>query len=300
MISVEEILNIIDYQIVEGDKGRLIGEVLPLQALEHSTQSITWVSEKNLQQLDGVRNGAVVCPVSAPALYDTVTYIKVQNPRLVFSKIHKLLFPVEQRQMIASSAVLAKHVTIGKDVCIEHHVVIEEGCEIGEHTVIGANTVIRAGAKIGDHVMIGCNCSIGGLGFGYELNEQGVYERIKHTGNVVIGDYVEIGSNTCIDRAVLGSTHIADHCKIDNLVHIAHGVRIGRNSVIIANSMIAGSTVIGANVWVAPSASVLNKLTIADDAILGMGAVIIRNVEEGDVVAGNPGKVLKKTKPGKE
>ena len=132
------------------------------------------------------------------------------------------------------------------------------------------------------------------MGFGYELNEQGVYERIKHTGNVVIGDYVEIGSNTCIDKAVLGSTYIEDHCKIDNLVHIAHGVRIGRNSVIIANSMIAGSTVIGENVWVAPSASVLNKLKIADNAFVGMGAVIIRDVEQGDVVAGNPGKVLKK------
>jgi UDP-3-O-[3-hydroxymyristoyl] glucosamine N-acyltransferase len=294
MIEIEDLLKDVDYQSVTGSRTRVIANVLPLHSIEHSESSITWVSESNLEKLMNVRLGAVVCPVGTSPIHSDVTYIMVQNPRLVFSNIQKILFPNKRKEMISSSAHLAKNIHVGMGVCIEHNVVIEEDCIIGDNTYIGANTVIRSSTKIGKNVTIGCNCSIGNLGFGYELNEQGVHERIKHTGNVVIGDYVEIGNNTCIDRAVLGSTQIAEYCKIDNLVHIAHGVHIGRNSIVIANSMIAGSVVLGENVWVAPSVSVLNKLTVADHAYIGMGAVIIRNVESGDMLVGNPGRVIKK------
>ncbi len=90
-------------------------------------------------------------------------------------------------------------------------------------------------------------------------NEEGKYSIIPHMGNVVIKNQVEIGNNTCIDRAVLGSTIINENVKIDNLVHISHGVSLGANSLIIANTMIAGSSIIGENVWVSPSSSILNK-----------------------------------------
>jgi UDP-3-O-[3-hydroxymyristoyl] glucosamine N-acyltransferase len=106
----------------------------------------------------------------------------------------------------------------------------------------------------------------------------------------VIEDGVEIGNNTTIDRAVLGSTFIRKNSKIDNLVHIAHGVEIGENSLIIANAMVAGSTSIGRNVWVAPSASIINKISVGDNSIIGMGAVVVRSVSEGQTIVGNPGK----------
>lgn len=110
----------------------------------------------------------------------------------------------------------------------------------------------------------------------------------------MINDNVEIGNNTCVDKAVLGSTVLRENVKIDNLVHIAHGCDIGKNSLVIANSMIAGSVIIGENAWVAPSASILNKIKIGKNVVLGMGAVVIRNVEDNAVIIGNPGKTLNK------
>lgn len=131
------------------------------------------------------------------------------------------------------------------------------------------------------------------MGFGYEKNEQGDYEVLPHIGNVIIKDNVEIGNNNCIDRAVLGSTILHKNVKVDNLVHIAHGVVIDENSLIIAHAMIGGSTEIGKNVWVSPGALIINKLKVEDNSLIGMGAVVVRKVDKNTVVAGNPAKYLK-------
>jgi len=116
---------------------------------------------------------------------------------------------------------------------------------------------------------------------------------LPHIGNVLIYDKVEIGNNTCIDRAVLGSTIIHENVKIDNLVHIAHGVVIQENSLIIAHAMIGGSAEIGKNVWIAPGALIINKGKVEDDSVVGMGAVVIKKVDKRAIVAGNPAKFLK-------
>ena len=146
---------------------------------------------------------------------------------------------------------------------------------------------------IGNNVTIGCNNTIGGIGFGYEKDEFGEYKLIKHIGNVVINDGVEIGNNTCIDRGVIGSTIIGENCKIDNLVHIAHGVNIGKNSLIIANSMIAGSVTIGENVWVAPSTSIINGISIGNNSMTGIGALIIKEIKDSELHIGSPAKKYK-------
>ena len=117
---------------------------------------------------------------------------------------------------------------------------------------------------------------------------------MPHIGNVHLKENVEVGNNVCIDRAVMGSTLLSENVKVDNLVHIAHGVKIGKNSLIIANSMIAGSVEIGENVWVSPSSSIRQKLIIENDALIGMGAVVVKNVEPSSVVAGNPAKPFPK------
>jgi UDP-3-O-[3-hydroxymyristoyl] glucosamine N-acyltransferase len=130
------------------------------------------------------------------------------------------------------------------------------------------------------------------VGFGYEKDEDGHYQVIPHIGGVLIEENVEIGNNTCIDRAVLGNTILKKNCKIDNLVHIAHGVIVGENSLVIAHAMVGGSTVIGDNVWVAPNAALINKITIGDNATIGLGAVVVKNVGENDTVIGNPAKPM--------
>ena len=170
--------------------------------------------------------------------------------------------------------------------------VIEENCSLGDFCVIDHNTVIKAGTVIGEYAKIGSNCTIGGVGFGYEQNDEGVYEMIPHIGNVLINNHVEIGNNVCIDRAVMGATILHEHVKVDNLVHIAHGVSIGKNSLVIANAMVAGSVEIGENSWIAPSASIKQKVTIGNNALVGLGSVVLKNVEDQSIVAGVPAKKM--------
>ena len=141
-------------------------------------------------------------------------------------------------------------------------------------------------------VIVGKNTVIGGDGFGYARNEDGTLVKMPHQGNVIIEENVEIGSNTSIDRAVVGSTVIGAGTKIDNLVHIAHGVKIGKNCLIAAGAVIGGSCEIGdnCNIWV--HASIKNKVKIGNNVTVGMGAVVLKDVPDGATVVGNPARIL--------
>ena len=135
---------------------------------------------------------------------------------------------------------------------------------------------------------VGANSTIGSEGFGYSGNE-----KMPHIGKVVMGDCVDIGANCCIDRGCLDNTIIGDNVKVDNLVHIAHSVKIGENTKIAAHTMIAGSVTIGKNVWIGPSVSIINGVTIGDDAYIGIGTNIISDVPAGETWVGNPGRKLR-------
>jgi acetyltransferase-like isoleucine patch superfamily enzyme len=135
---------------------------------------------------------------------------------------------------------------------------------------------------------VGANSTIGGEGFGYSGDK-----KMPHIGKVVLGECVEIGSNCCIDRGCLSNTVIGDYVKLDNLVHIAHGVKIGEGTKIAAHTMIAGSVTIGKNVWIGPSVSIINGVTIGDNAYIGIGTNIIKDVPAGETWCGNPGRKLK-------
>lgn len=144
----------------------------------------------------------------------------------------------------------------------------------------------------GENIKIGENCAIGLDGFGYVKDTDGTWLRFPHLGRVVIGDNVEIGSNVCIDRGALGDTTIGKGVKIDNLVHVAHNVEIGENTLVVAHSVIGGSVKIGKNVFVGMGAMIKNKVTVGDGATIGMGAVVIHDVPAGATVVGNPARVL--------
>ena len=297
MITIQQILSKIDYIKYIGDNAFTIDKVVALENINTSNNCISWCSGKNSNDLKTINSSSIVIVSDEIIDYGTLkNYIIVKNPRRTFQEILTLFFSFKRQPKISKTAQISTNVKIGKDVFIGHNVVIEEDCSIGDFSIILHNTVIFHNTVIGSNVTIGSNNTIGGIGFGYEKNKNGDFELIPHIGNIIIKNNVDIGNNTCIDRAVLGSTILEENVKVDNLVHIAHGVKIGRNSVVIANAMVAGSVNIGENSWIAPSASILNKRDVGNNALVGMGAVVTKNVEDQAIVAGNPAKFIRSLK----
>jgi len=218
-----------------------------------------------------------------------------KDPKLAFIKTVNKFFPeltITQWPRIGeppvhSTASVGQQVHLSHGVVIGSGVIIDDGVFVGPNTVI-ANAIVKCGCKIG------ANCSIGLPGFGFAVDNEGRYWRFPHIGRVVIEEAVEIGSNTCIDRGGLGDTIVGGGSKIDNLVHIAHNVTLGKNAIVIANSMIGGSAAFAGNVWVAPSVSVRNKIKVGEQAVLGMGAVVLKDVGEMSIMGGNPARLLRK------
>ena len=252
----------------------------------------SWVSDKNSSTLDAgtLKLGLLILSKTSYEKLKSAScnFLIVDNPRATFFKLVSTLFQTAREAKIEKTAIVHDSARIGNNCYIGHHVVIESGCTIGDNTTILHNTIILEGTIIGNDVIIGCNNTIGNYGFGYEKDESGDYEALQHIGHVVIHDRVEIHNNTCIDRGVLGNTEIFENVKIDNLVHVAHGVVIERNSLIIANAMIGGSARIGENSWIAPTVSIINKGIVAPNTMTGMGAVILKNTEENYTYVGNP------------
>jgi UDP-3-O-[3-hydroxymyristoyl] glucosamine N-acyltransferase len=266
-----------------------------------NSSNLGWLSDKNAEKVESIHKGSIIISKNTFDKYQTilstnVNWIIVENPRKSFAEIIEHFYvPKKEFGSIHPSSVISSSISFNSQyVTIGPNVVLEEDIEIGDFVEIGANTVIKKGTKIGHQVTIGSNCTIGGVGFGYEKNDDGDYKVIHHIGNVLISEGVEIGNNVCIDRAVMGSTFIGKNVKIDNLVHIAHGVKIQENSLIIANAMIGGSVTIGKNVWVSPSTSIRQKLTVDDNSLIGMGSVVVKDVSYDDIVAGVPAKSIKK------
>jgi UDP-3-O-[3-hydroxymyristoyl] glucosamine N-acyltransferase len=296
MVQIQEIINLLNIEetrLVNTDIS--IKEMIQANAQNEREDVIMWVSEKNTELISAIKKGTVICPkVEDILLQKEVNYIFTDNPRRAFRLVLEAFFSTKQEYHFSKKAKIPPSVKRPKNAFIGDNVVIEMGCELGENIVIGHNTVIHARTIIKNNVKIGCNCVIGSEGFGYEKDEKGSYVFIPHIGNVVLEDNVEIGNCTVIDRAVIGSTRLRKNVKVDNLVHIAHGVDIGENSLIIAHSMVGGSTKIGGNVWVSPASAIMNKIEIGDNAVIGLGAVVVKSVENEDVVVGNPARSIEK------
>lgn len=292
MINLHEIITFLHLNDVVGSTEKKIATAIQLDVDNERDDVVMWVSEKFHDKLSKVKRGTIICTTIPKEIAPACTYLITETPRLTFQKMLSEFFMPVRPKGISPSAVISENVQIGPDCFVGHNVVIEENCVIGSNTLIDHNTVVKRDTVIGNNVIIGSNNVIGGVGFGYEKDETGNYVFIPHIGNVIIKDNVEIGNNTCIDRAVLGSTILMENVKVDNLVHIAHGVKIGQNSLIIANAMIAGSVEIGQNTWVAPSSSILNQKKIGSDVTIGLGAVVLKDVNDNDTVIGNPADLI--------
>jgi len=215
-------------------------------------------------------------------------YLFVQDPKYFFAALVESHFMTKNEQK--SSALGNVHPTAK----ISKEAVIEAGVFVGKNSVISAGVYLATGSVIGDNVFIKPNTVIGGSGFGYAVRRGHPPLKIPHIGGVLIGDNVDIGSCNTIDKGTFGNTVISNNVKMDNGVHIGHNTKIGERTIITAHVEISGSVKIGEDCWVAPNVSILEKIQIGNNVLIGIGSVVIKNIQDDHVVAGVPARVIRK------
>lgn len=190
---------------------------------------------------------------------------------------------------VGAGCYVGKDVVIGNGVILYPNVTIMDETTIGDHTTVWPGTVIRERSVIGSHCIFHTNVSIGADGFGYRPSDDGRgLVKIPHIGNVVIGNAVEIGANSCVDRGKFSSTILGDGCKIDNLVQIGHNCVLGRSCIMAGSSGLAGSVTLGDGVMIGGSASIKDHTTIHSGATVGAGSGVMNDVQAGKTVLGYP------------
>jgi UDP-3-O-[3-hydroxymyristoyl] glucosamine N-acyltransferase len=235
------------------------------------------------------------------------TLIKVDDAYMAFSKLLEfyeeakgIKSGIEQPSVIAENAIyganlyLGSFSYIGSNVVLGDNVKIYPNCFIGDNVVIGDNVTIFAGTKIYEQTIIGNNCAIhsgsviGSDGFGFAPSPDGTFKKIPQIGNVIIEDNVDIGACTTIDRATMGSTIIRKGVKLDNQIQIAHNVEIGENTVIAAQTGVAGSTKIGKNGMIGGQVGIAGHLTIGNNVRIQAQSGVGRNIKDDEVLQGSP------------
>lgn len=235
-------------------------------------------------------------------------FIKVKNADIAMSQVldmfelpsPKFETDIHPTAVVDKTAIIGKGTKIGPgcyigpNVQLGEHVTIYPNVTILDETTIGNKTVIWSGAVVRERCIIGSECilhpnsTIGADGFGFRQCPERGLVKITHIGNVILGNGVEIGANSCVDRGKFSSTVLGDGCKIDNLVQIGHNSKLGRFCIMSGNSGLAGSVTLGNGVMIGGSASIKDHLTIGDGAIIGAGSGVAANVEAGKVVLGYP------------
>ncbi|HDZ15331.1 hypothetical protein LCGC14_1215690 [marine sediment metagenome] len=255
---------------------------------------------------------ASVCLVASNSILkpgNNRAFIKVKNVDLAMVKILELFNPpnpifdedihttavVHKTAKIGKGCKIGANCYVGKDVVLGNGVVLYPNVCVFDETIIGTNTVIWSGTVIRERCIIGSHCifhsnvSIGADGFGYRPSDEGKgLVKIPQIGNVIIGHHVEIGANSCVDRAKFSSTIVGDGCKIDNLVQVAHNSVMGRSCIMAGHSGLAGSVTLGDGVIIGGSASIKDHTTIHSGAIVGAGSGVMCDVEAGKTVLGYP------------
>jgi UDP-3-O-[3-hydroxymyristoyl] glucosamine N-acyltransferase len=291
-IPVYELTNLITNYKLIGNKAKYFSNVKVIT--EANEDSLAWISPSKpdkQQLLEQTSAGVIICDstLNFENLSENKCCIVVENPKLEFLRVVNKLFVHKKQPEIHPTAIINKEAKIGINVNIGPYTIIGN-CTIGDSTSIESNCRIFDNVLIGNNVTIHTGAVIGSEGFGYSKQSNGESEHFPHIGGVIIEDNVDIGANTCIDRGSLGNTIIGQGVKIDNLVHIAHNVVVEKNAYIIANAMIGGSTKIGESSWVAPGASLRDSIVIGKFATVGLGAVVTKNIPDGEIWMGNPAK----------
>ena len=305
-------------QIAEQVHGEVFGDATtPLTGLAPADAAkagdLTF-AETEAHFLAAEQSAASAILISGPFTSAAKILIRVRDPRVAFAKILPIFFPAEQHPagihpsaVIAASAVvhdtahIGPHCVVGERVHIGARSALMGGNHIlhdsrlGEDVSLFPNVVIYARTSVGHRVTIHAGTVIGGDGYGYVF-DAGIHRKILQIGNVVIQDDVEIGANAAIDRGALGSTEIGAGTKIDNLVHIAHNVTVGRHCLIMGQAGFAGSTRLGDYAVIASQSGIAGHLSIGSQAMVGAKSGVMRDVPDGGVVLGIPAMPDKQTK----
>lgn len=286
-------------QVADFLQVRLTGENLRIDRPGSSDQpednTLVFLKSPGKAELESVSKYRLVAIVPEDTVPEKgqAAFIRCANPRLAFAKVVSHYFDRADEPGIDSTAICAESANIGEGVSVGCLSVIGEKVEIGEGSIIRDHVVIHSNCRIGKNCLIKSGSVIGEEGFGFDFEEDGTPIRMPHVGSASIGDRVEIGSNTVVCRGTVGDTIIGDDVKINDLVHIAHNCRIGKN-VIIAGGKLCGSVTLGNGVWISPATIIRNKVTIGENTTIGLGSVVTKDTEAGMVAYGNPAKVIRR------
>lgn len=219
-------------------------------------------------------------------------FIPVANPRLAYAKVMAEFFVASPPPRIADTAVIGQDARIGPGVSIGEYSVVGDHAVIGADTRIGHHAVVAENTAIGERCVIKSHAVLGEQGFGFDFEPDGRPVHIPHTGRVVVGDDVEIGTGVTIARATQGETRIGDHVKIDDHAHVAHNCRIDANTIVAAGVILSGSVRVGESSWLGPNCTVIQKVTIGRRALVGIGALVTRDVPHDVAVVGQNGRTM--------
>lgn len=293
--------------IVDGDPQC---QVSTLSKIEDATPgSVTFIANPKYASYIKSTQASIII-VGKDFIYDEkpkATLIRVANPYEAFSNLLFLFDEKkEQQRGIHPSAVIHTDASLGENIYVGPHAVIESGAiinegvvikanayvgnqvTIGVNTTIHSNVVLYADTQIGSKCIIHSGTIIGADGFGFAPQKDGRYQKIPQTGNVVVGNNVEIGANTTIDRATIGTTQIEDGVKLDNQVQIAHNVHIGKHTVIAAQSGVAGSSKVGDYCVIGGQVGIIGHLTIGNYVRIQGQSGVIKNVPDHTDIQGTP------------
>lgn len=305
--TIEEINEILNGTIV----GSITTKITAPEQLEVANETeISFIGNKKYEKFWATSKAcaAVVNEDIAIEPGENRAFIKVKNADLAMSQVLSIFAPpppvlknnihptatIDETAQIGNGAKIGANcyvgpnVIIGENTTLYPNVTILDECTIGKNTTIWSGAVVRERCLIGNDCIIHPNATIGADGFGFRPDPQKGLVKIPQIGNVVIGNQVEIGANSCVDRGKFSSTIIGDGCKIDNLVQIGHNCKLGMFCIMAGNSGLAGSVTLGNGVIIGGGASVKDHTTIGEGAIIGAGSGVTSDVETGKTVLGYP------------
>lgn len=301
-------------------KGNIIGTLCnnitsPEQLDLATTNQISFIGNKKYEKQWSTSNAsaAIVNEDISIEPGKNKAFIKVKNAELAMAQLLQLFAPetpkfdfdvhpnatidnsviIGEGSKIGAGCYLGPQVVIGKNVTIYPNVTILDHTTVGNNTTLWSGVVVRERCQIGSDCIIHPNATIGADGFGFRVCHEKGLVKIPQIGNVIIGNSVEIGANSCVDRGKFSSTVVGDGCKIDNLVQIGHNSKMGRFCIMAGHSGLAGSVTLGDGVVIGGSASIKDHTTIGSGATVGAGSGVTCDVPEGKVVLGYPAVAAK-------